>query len=103
MTTPLEIPLSPTPQTFAIELNSVAYRMVVKWCWPAACWMFDLLKADGTALLQGIPIVTNNDLLGQFAYLGIGGQLTAQTDNNSQAVPTYANLGSTGHLYFITP
>jgi hypothetical protein len=101
MTTPFEIPLSPTPQTFAIELDGVSYRMIVKWCPVNGFWLFDLALADDTPILQGIPITTSGDLLGQFGYLGIGGQLIAQTDHDPTAPPTFDNLGVTSHLYFI--
>lgn len=101
MTTYYEIPLSPTPQTFTITLAGVIYQMTVKWNWVNASWVLDIADASGNALLVGIPLVTGVDLLEQYGYMGFGGQLVCQTDNDPDAVPTYANLGTTGHLYFI--
>lgn len=78
-------------------------KIKTNWCAPAACWLIDLLQEDGTALLQGVPMVTGGDLLEQFDYLQIGGQLVAQTDNAPDTPPTFENLGSLGHLYFFSP
>jgi hypothetical protein len=54
-------------------------------------------------LVSGIPLVTGVDLLAPYAYLGFGGELLVATDGNTAAVPTYANLGTGSHLYFVTP
>lgn len=75
----------------------------LKWNKPADCWMVDLLDDNGNALVLGFSLVTGADLLEQFKYLGIEGQIMAQTDHDSSAVPTYENLGSRGHMYFLTP
>jgi hypothetical protein len=99
--TPYEIPLSPEPQTFSIELNGVSYRMTVYWNPSSGCWILDIRDAQNADVLLGIPIVTGVDLLGQYDYLGFGGSLVAQTDHDPLAAPTYDNLGQTGHLYFV--
>lgn len=101
MATYYEIPLSPTPQKISIPLGGITYSMTVKWNWVSACWMLDIADASGNALVNGIPIVTGVDLIGQYAYLGFAGKLVAQTDNDPDAVPTFDDLGTTGHLYFI--
>ena len=51
--------------------------------------------------MSGIPIVTGIDLLEQYQHLGIAGQIVAQTDGDTFAVPTQSNLGTAGRLYFI--
>ena len=96
-----EIPLSPQAQTFSIQLGGVGYKVRIYWGGLQGCWLIDLLQGSGAPLVQGIPVVTGIDLLAQYAYLGIGGSLIAQTDNNADAVPTFANLGQTGRLYFV--
>jgi hypothetical protein len=101
MTTYYEIPLSPTPQTFNISLAGVTYKCTVKWNWVSACWVIDIADATGTPMISGIPMVTGANLLEQYAYLGFGGSLVAQTDNAPDVVPTFDDLGSTGHLYWI--
>jgi len=100
--TPFEIPLQATPQTLAITLAGVQYRLTVRWNWVNASWVIDIADSSNVPILSGIPMVTGADLLEQFGYLGFGGQLIAQTDNNPDVVPTFTDLGGTGHLYFVT-
>lgn len=99
--TPYEIPLSSTPQTFKITLAGVQYQMTVKWNWVNASWVLDIADSSGTMIIAGIPLVTGADLLEQYGYLNFGGRMICQTDNDPDAVPTYDNLGTTGHVYFL--
>jgi hypothetical protein len=97
-----EIPLVSIPQKFRITIAGTAYQFEVWWCWPVECWMANLILADtNTQLLMGFPLVTGADLLQQYAYLGIPGQLIVQTDSDVLAAPTFANLGSLAHLYYV--
>lgn len=101
--TPFEIPLGPAPRKQAITLAGVAYTLRTRWCDPVKSWVLDILDVNEAPVLQGLPLVTGVDLLDQFAYLGVGGQLIAQTDHDKDSPPTFSNLGSTGHLYFVLP
>jgi hypothetical protein len=101
--TPFEIPLSPQAQFFQIELAGIVYELRATWCDPAGCWMLDINDQTGAPVLNGIPLVTGADLLEQFGYLGIGGELIVQTDHDLNAVPTASSLGLTGHVYFVAP
>jgi hypothetical protein len=96
-----KVPLLPQPQRFSVFLSSVEYIMVVKWNTVSACWIMDLLDVNDAPVLTGIPLVTGADLLAQFEYLEIGGQMIVQTDNLPYAVPTFENLGTTGNLYYL--
>ena len=96
-----EIPLSPNPQRFAITLGGADYNLNFYWDVPANCWMLDIDDANESPLVQGIPVVPGLDLLYQYKYLGIAGSLVVQTDYNTDAVPTYENLGVTGRVYFV--
>jgi hypothetical protein len=102
MTTAYEIPLQANAQTFVIQLAGVTYGMTLRWNESNQTWILDIADANGVALLQGIPLITGADLLAQYGYLGFGGSLYAQTDHDTFAPPTYANLGSDSHLYFVT-
>lgn len=102
MTTYYEIPLSPQPQTFNIALAGVTYGFTVRWNVPNASWVIDISDASGNPLVSGIPMVTGADLLEQYGYLGLNFALVAQTDNSPDTVPTFDDLGTTGHLYAIT-
>lgn len=103
MSTVNNIPLIPAPQTFNITLGTVVYKLTVKWNVPAQAWVLDISTPSGTPILSGVPLITGADLLEQYEYLNFGGALYAQTDNAPDAVPTYTNLGSDGHLYFVVP
>jgi len=96
----IEIPLQPTPQLLGVTLNSIDYKLRVVWNDQNQSWVMDIMDANNNAIAMGLPLVTSNDLLEQLEYLGIGGQMLVQTDFYTTDVPTFENLGSTGHLYF---
>lgn len=98
------VPTKPaTPQQFTISLAGVTYTVRLTWNWLAQQWILDLYDASGTTLLLGgHPLITGADLLGQFAYLGIGGALVAQSVSKSDATPSFTGLGVNDQLYFVT-
>jgi hypothetical protein len=97
-----EIPTEPaTPQKFSISLSGLTRQLTLTWCQPAGCWILDIADASAVPILSGIPLITGADLLAQFGYLGLGGAMLVQTDHNADAVPTFDNLGDTGHLFFM--
>lgn len=103
MTTYYEIPLSSQPRTFRIPIASTTYGFTVRWNVQNASWVIDIADASGNPIVSGIPMVTGADLLEQYGYLNFGFQLVAQTDNAPNVVPTFEALGTTSHLYAITP
>lgn len=100
MSTAYEIPLRPQNQRFTIFLSGVQYSLVVRWNAFISAWSMDCYDTNENPLFLGVPLVTGTDLLEQLAYLGIGGQLIVQSDGVVEAVPTFENLGSVGHLYY---
>lgn len=102
MTTASELPLISTPQQLAVSLSGTVYNLRMSWCKPAQCWILDVSDANGVPVLQGVPLVTGTNLLGQYAYLGIPGKLVVLTDSDPDAVPTFTDLGSQGHVYYVT-
>ncbi len=104
--TPFEIPLQPTSQKLIVFLGDVQYQLTLTWCDPAGCWYLDVRDASGTVdVITGIAVVTGADLLEQFGHLTIGADagMVAETDHDTDAIPTYANLGVAGHLFYVTP
>ncbi len=102
MATTYEIPLSSAPQTFSIILAGISYQLTVRYAdAPMGGWLLDIVDQDGNDILCGAPLVTGHDLLEQYAYLGIGGQLIVQTDADPDAVPTFDSLGVESHLFFL--
>lgn len=97
-----EIPVTPgAAQTFSTTIISVSYNMRLVWNSKSNCWVLDIADQNDVPIVQGIPLVTGIDLLGQYEYLGFGGQMICLTDTNPDLVPTYQNLGDSSHLYFL--
>jgi len=98
-----EIPLTPAPQTFFVSVRGVQYSCTLQWRDTTnEGWIIDIADSSGNPIISGIPLVTGVDLLAQYGYMGFGFELWVQTDA-ADAPPTYTNLGSTSHVYAITP
>lgn len=96
-----EIPLSGVAQRFSVSLGGVSYSMLLAWReTDMGGWFLDILAADATPVLMGIPLVTGADLLAQYPDKNFGGVLRVTTDGDPDAVPTYANIGTQSHVYF---
>ena len=65
-------------------------------------WVLDVYDSGGNPIVTGIPLVTGENLLAQYAYLGFIGGLWVQTTSDPDAVPTFQNLGGDGQLYYVT-
>lgn len=98
-----EIPLTAESQTFSVQLLGIAYQMTVQWRNNAqGGWVLDIADAAGTPIVSGIALVTGTDLLGQYAYLGIGGSLLVLNNAGGDDAPTFTDLGTDTHLVFVT-
>lgn len=98
-----EIPLTAEPQRFAIQLAGTVYQMTLQWRNNAqGGWVLDIADATGTPIVSGIALVTGTDLLGQYAYLGLGGSLYVVNSSGGDDAPTFADLGTDTHLVFAT-
>jgi len=102
MSTVVMIPLSPQSQALSITLAGKTYNMLVRWCRVGQMWVLDIADVNDVAILNGVPLVTGADLLAQYPHLNFGGQLLVQTAHAPYDIPTYANLGIEGQLYFRT-
>jgi hypothetical protein len=96
-----EIPLTPAAQSLRTSLNGVYYNLTLVWNSVSNNWNLDIEDDLGNNILCGLPLVSGINLLDQLGYLGFSGFLVAQTDNDTGVPPTYNNLGSHGHLYFV--
>jgi len=95
-----EIPLTPDNQQFSIALGSQNLGIRVIWR-DAAGWVLDLLDDSDSELVSGIPMVCGVDLLAQYPFFGIEGQLIVKSDDEDNEYPTKENLGIRSHLYFV--
>jgi hypothetical protein len=100
--TPLEVPLTAESQTFVITLAGKTYTLALYWNWPSQCWVIDILTQDLVPLVLAVPLVTGEDLLAQYPHLVFGGSLVVQTDSDTDKIPGFGDLGTRGHLYFLT-
>lgn len=83
-------------------LNGVSYDLTLKWNEFGQRWVMDIALTSGGMLVSGIPLVVGQDLIEQFTYLEIGGMLVVQSDYDVLAAPTFDNLGTLSHMYFVT-
>lgn len=102
--TTYEFPLRPEAQQMTVQLGASTYSVRFGWAdSPAGGWFIDIADVNGDALINGLPLTAGENVLQQFDYLGIGGEIRVETDGNDLIEPTYANLGSNGKVLFITP
>ena len=102
MSTPFEIPTAPQARVITIALPSTVYTLTFRYAFTDnGGWFMDIADATGVPIVSGVPLITGADLLAQYKYLGIPGQIIVTTDGAPDAVPTFANLGTTSHVYFL--
>ena len=101
--TAYEIPLSAFAQQFQIPLGGLSYTLRLTWNPPAACWLLDMADQNNATLITSLPLQPGANMLAQFAYLGIPGELWVETDGEVTKTPGYPDLGVSGHLYYIAP
>jgi hypothetical protein len=97
-----EIPLTPSkPQSLTAALPGGTYRFAFRYldC-PEGGWIMDIADNIGNDLVNGYPLVTGEDLLGQFGYFGFLGKLYVLTPGFPAGVPTFDGLGVDSHLYY---
>lgn len=98
------IPLLNVPQDFTIAMGGRELRIVSKY--NAALeggWVLDIYDSEtNEPIVMNVPMVTGADLLAQYEYLGLNGEMYVYTDGDETAVPTLENLGIESNLYFRT-
>lgn len=99
-----EIPLRKGPQKFSVQLGANEYQASLAYAAaPDGGWNMTIADADGKTLAAGVMITSGEDILQQFAYLGISGEIYAATDGDADVVPTFDNLGVGGQLFYVSP
>jgi hypothetical protein len=98
-----ELPTSGTPQQYTITLAGNTWLFVFRYRdADMGGWILDIYDSMGNPVLCGAPLVTGHDILEQYEYLGFGGAMMVLTDGDPSAVPTFDNLGTNAHLYWIS-
>ena len=104
MSEAFEIPLRKGPQKFSVQLGANEYQVSLAYAAaPDGGWHMTIADADGKTLVAGVMVTSGEDILQQFAYLGIPGAIYAATDNDADTPPTFANLGTGGQLFYVSP
>jgi hypothetical protein len=98
-----EIPLVPRNQRLTVDINGTSYILLVSWNRSSGCWIMDIHDALDNKLLCGVPLVTGANLLEQFGTNISMVVVTIAVGHSPDEVPTYANLGLDGHLYYGIP
>lgn len=99
--TAFEIPLISSPQTMSVQLSGTTYNLEIRWNQISQYWVLDIYDQNDNLIVGGLSLVTGGDLLASYRYLGFVGSLMVQTDTDTLAAPTFTNLGSTSHLYYL--
>lgn len=99
-----EIPTAPQPRVISVALPTTTYTLRFGYAATdddSQGWFMDIADANAVPIVSGIPLVTGTDLLSPYGYLGIPGGIYVATDSDPDAVPTFTNLGSSAHVYFL--
>lgn len=101
--TTYQIPLSTGAQSFSAKLGDQTYLITLIYREAdGGGWFLDVERSDGEALL-GAPLVTNVNLLGQFAYKRMGAALWCELSSRPRQLPyepTYGDMGRNLTLYW---
>ena len=98
-----EIPPSPSPQVFSIDLAGENYAFSIEWRDEINEGWYLTIEQDEQPLLSSIPMVPGVNLLEQHEHVGIGGALIIHTKGYPEAPPTRDNLGKECKMFFVTP
>lgn len=96
-----EIPVDPIPQKLTTQMAGKTWNLVISWNTYFGRWVIDFIDAQQVPVLQGIPLVTGVDLLGQHQHLGFGGSLVVQSDSDPFVEAEFTTLGVSARLYFV--
>lgn len=95
------IPTSPAQQIFDIDLQNKTYTFRLLYNKFMETWTFDLYDENKNPLVMGAPLVTGVNLLDQYAYLGIKGQVVIYTEGDRDRLPSIDGLGVDTNIFFV--
>jgi hypothetical protein len=97
------IPLTLGAQNFAVDLGNGDYRFRLLYRdADEAGWCLDIDGPNEIAI-HGIPLLVGVDLLWQYTYFGIPGQLFARRLNDGPEAFSYADMGRNIELLYVVP
>lgn len=99
-TTVYEVPLSPIPQFFSINIGGSDFVLTFTYNNLMKYWVMDIANAGSVPLVTGIPLITGANLTAKYAYLKLPSFFT-QTTYSPDTPPTLTNLGRDAKLYSV--
>jgi hypothetical protein len=88
--------------TFDIEIDGRLYNWEVYWNEREETWYFDLFDEDQIAIITGVKLVINYNLLSSYADARIPAGAIMFLNENDNVVPTADNLGVDFNIYYFT-
>lgn len=98
------IPTIQAAQTFKVQLGGTVYTFTLIYRndpGGEGGWVLDIGDSLNNPILRGVPLVTGADLLAQYEYLGLAGQLYVVTPANPGHTPAFDDLGVNTQLYWV--
>lgn len=96
-----KIPFTNQPQKFNVSLRGRLLILINRWNSIDSTWRVDVLDAiTNQELILSIPLVTGCNLLKQYNFVGLDGQIIVFTKSEIFSPPTYENLGVNSNVYF---
>lgn len=88
-----EIPLSAGSQEFGVTLGGIQFTMLLVYRdADGGGWFLDMIRADGSDAVRGLPLVIGTDMLAQHQHKHFG-HLYAVLDGDVVRVPTWDDMG----------
>lgn len=98
-----ELPLTPGAALFTVSIKGREFRFRLAYANTAeAGWFVDIGDGESNALVCGLPLLPGMNILGQFAYLGLGFGLLVSVTGKGDLPPTFEDMGAGMHLYVAT-
>ncbi|HWQ41895.1 MAG TPA: hypothetical protein VN456_07650 [Desulfosporosinus sp.] len=95
-----KIPLTSAPSqsfkcTIPVDGKNITLKLNVRFNTAANYWVMSISDPKTEKyILDGIPLLTGTDILGQYAYLGLGSASILNIGNNTMDSPDSTNLGT---------
>lgn len=97
------IPLQAVPNktfniTGYIDGGNITLQVTLTYNELEECWIMDLADDEGTPILNNTPLLPAQNILEQYAYLGIGAMYLVPKQTVQEEWPSYTTLLSSWYL-----
>ncbi|WP_427112443.1 phage baseplate plug family protein [Megasphaera sueciensis] len=93
------IPLQAVPNktfyvTGYVDNSNIILQLTLSYNELEECWMMDIADSEGSSILSAIPLIPAQNILEQYAYLGIGSMYLVPKQTVKEEWPSYTTLTS---------